>query len=107
MAEKDAGPKELKVYGAAEKSFSRLRRMLKLGPRGFHKGTIMMPMPFETSTLLILTVAEALFAIPAGLVLRRIGISFWWALLCFIPVAALLGLWVLALTSWTPRAVKE
>jgi len=68
----------------------------------------MMSMPFEPSTLVILTVAEALFAIPAGLVLRRIGLSFWWALLCFIPIGALLGLWVLAFASWTPaRVVKE
>jgi hypothetical protein len=26
----------------------------------------------------------------------------WWALLCFIPVAALFGLWILAFTRWTP-----
>ena len=45
---------------------------------------------------------EALFAIPAGLVLKRTGHSMWWSLLCFIPIAALFGLWVLALTRWTP-----
>jgi uncharacterized membrane protein YhaH (DUF805 family) len=44
----------------------------------------------------------ALFAIPAGLVLKRTGHSMWWALLCFIPIAALAGLWVLAFTRWTP-----
>jgi ABC-type multidrug transport system permease subunit len=43
-----------------------------------------------------------LFAIPAGLVLKRTGHSIWWALLCFVPIAALIGLWVLALTRWTP-----
>ena len=47
-------------------------------------------------------VIEALFAIPAGLILKRTGHSMWWALLCFIPVAALFGLWVLAFTRWTP-----
>jgi hypothetical protein len=42
------------------------------------------------------------------MVLKRTGHSPWWALLCFIPVAALLGLWVMAFTAWTPtRAVTE
>ena len=49
-----------------------------------------------------ITVVEALFAIPAGLILKRTGHSMWWALLCFIPVAALFGLWVMAFTRWTP-----
>ncbi|HUO03050.1 MAG TPA: hypothetical protein VMU31_09740 [Rhizomicrobium sp.] len=63
----------------------------------------MMPMmPISMSTFIFMTMAEALFAIPAGLVLKRTGHSPWWALLCFIPVAALLGLWVMAFTSWTP-----
>jgi hypothetical protein len=30
----------------------------------------------------------------------------WWALLCFIPIAALIGLWILALTRWTPPNAK-
>jgi uncharacterized membrane protein YhaH (DUF805 family) len=64
-------------------------------------------MPLDTSTIITLMLGLALFAIPAGLVLKRMGISPWWALLCFIPVAALVGLWALAFTSWTPRAVKE
>jgi hypothetical protein len=62
----------------------------------------------STSMFVIMTVAEALFAVPAAMVLKRTGHSPWWALLCFIPVAALLGLWVMAFTSWTPtRAVTE
>ena len=70
-------------------------------------GTVMMPMmQISTSMFVVMTVAEALFAVPAGMVLKRTGHSPWWALLCFIPVAALLGLWVMAFTSWTPtRAV--
>ncbi len=64
-------------------------------------------MPLSMSMLVILTVTEALFAIPGAMVLKRTGHSPWWALLCFVPVAALLGLWVLAFTSWTaPRAAQ-
>jgi len=72
-------------------------------------GTVMMPMmQISTSMFVVMTVAEALFAVPAAMVLKRTGHSPWWALLCFIPVAALLGLWVMAFTSWTPaRAVTE
>ena len=54
--------------------------------------------------MVTLMIVEALFAIPAGLVLRRIGHSMWWALLCFVPLAALAGLWILAFARWTPRA---
>ena len=72
-------------------------------------GTVMMPMmQISTSMFVVMTVAEALFAVPAAMVLKRTGHSPWWALLCFIPVAALLGLWVMAFTSWTStRAVTE
>lgn len=48
------------------------------------------------------SIIELLFAIPAGMILKRIGLSSWWALLCFIPVVALLGLWMLAFIRW-PR----
>ena len=51
-------------------------------------------------------VLTALIAIPSGLTLKRIGFSPWWALLCFIPVAALLGLWLLAFTRW-PRDAQQ
>ena len=62
----------------------------------------MTPFSLDPSFLIKVTVVEALFAIPAGMVLKRTGHSMWWALLCFIPVAALVGLWVLAFTRWTP-----
>jgi hypothetical protein len=75
---------------------------------GVRKGTRMTPLPLSPSTFIVLMVVEALFAIPAGLVLRRTGHSMWWSLLCFVPIAALFGLWVLALTRWTPpRPVSE
>lgn len=62
----------------------------------------MMPMPFDSTMLITMTFVELLFAIPAAMVLKRTGHSPWWALLCFVPVAALLGLWVMAFTPWTP-----
>lgn len=64
----------------------------------------MAQMPFSPSFMITLMMVEALFAIPVGIVLKRIGHSIWWALLCFIPLAALVDLWVLAFTKWTPRA---
>ena len=67
----------------------------------------MPPFPIDPSFLIKIMVVEALFAIPAGLVLKRIGYSMWWALLCFIPVAALVGLWILAFTRWTPQAATD
>ena len=63
----------------------------------------MAQLPFSSSFMLTVMIVEALFAIPAGMVLKRTGHSMWWALLCFIPLAALAGLWVLAFTRWTPR----
>ncbi len=62
----------------------------------------MMPM-FDTSFAITLLVAATLFAVPAGVVLKRLGLSMWWAVLCYVPIAALLGLWVLAFTRWTPQ----
>jgi hypothetical protein len=62
----------------------------------------MTPFSLDPNFLIKVMVALSLFAIPAGLVLKRTGHSIWWALLCFIPIAALVGLWVLAFTRWTP-----
>ena len=64
----------------------------------------MAQMPFSPSFMITLMIVAALFAIPAGMVLRRIGLSMWWALLCFVPLAALAGLWLLAFSKWAPRA---
>jgi hypothetical protein len=52
------------------------------------------------------TIIELLFAIPAGTILKRIGLSPWWALLCFVPVVALLALWMLAFIRW-PRDTQQ
>jgi hypothetical protein len=55
---------------------------------------------------IICAIIEMLVAIPGGVVLKRIGYSPWWALLCFIPILALLSLWLLAFTRW-PRDGEE
>ena len=47
--------------------------------------------------LLYLFIFSSLFAIPAGMVLKRMGYSPAWALLCYFPLLAMVGLWVLAL----------
>ena len=52
--------------------------------------------------LVVSGLIELVFAIPAGLILKRIGYSAWWALLCFVPIAALLGIWLVAFVKW-PR----
>jgi uncharacterized membrane protein YhaH (DUF805 family) len=95
-----------KLKGKRKRDFQKPWLAFKLGLGYFEMGTIMMQMPFDTSMLAFLMVGEALFAIPAGMVLKRTGHSPWWALLCFIPVAAMAGLWVLAFTSWTPRSTE-
>ena len=54
-------------------------------------------MPVVTqSQMLILFVALSLFAIPSALILKKLGRNPGWALLCFVPVLAVLGIWVLA-----------
>lgn len=63
----------------------------------------MAQLPVSSSFMITMMIVEALFAIPAGIVLKRIGYSMWWALLCFVPLAALAGLWILAFARWTPR----
>ena len=52
--------------------------------------------------LIICLVVEVLIAIPAGMILKRMGFSSWWALLCFVPIVALFALWLLAFVKW-PR----
>ncbi len=54
----------------------------------------------------VLSVGEILAAVAAGIVLKRIGFSAWWALLCLVPVAAILALWLLAFIRWPRDAVQ-
>jgi len=60
-------------------------------------------MPIISQQVIYVTLGlELLTAIPAGLSLKRAGFSPWWALLCFFPIFAVIGLWVLAFSRW-PR----
>ena len=57
--------------------------------------------------IMICSIIELLFAIPAGMILKRMGFSSWWALLCFVPVVALLALWLLAFVKWPRDAAAQ
>lgn len=64
-------------------------------------------MPVVSQQVLFVVLAlEVATAIPAGLALKRIGFSPWWGLICFVPIAAIAGLWLLALTRW-PRDAQQ
>jgi uncharacterized membrane protein YhaH (DUF805 family) len=47
-----------------------------------------------------LIIISLLLLPPVARILRRTGHSQWWCLLAFIPVANLLGLWMLAYARW-------
>jgi H+/Cl- antiporter ClcA len=47
---------------------------------------------------LLLTFVLVLF--PLGLILRRMGHSEWWALIIFLPLGVIVGLWLLAYGRW-------
>jgi hypothetical protein len=44
----------------------------------------------------------ALFLYPIGRILSRLGFSPFWSVLALVPLANLLGLWLLAISKW-PR----
>ena len=48
----------------------------------------------------------SLFAIPAGLILRKLGRNPAWALLTYFSPLAIIGIWVLALTLPAARGEK-
>lgn len=47
-------------------------------------------------------VFAALTLYPIGRILSRIGFSPFWSIVAFVPLANLLGLWIVALVRW-PR----
>jgi hypothetical protein len=62
---------------------------------------------FSQQTIILILVFELLTAIPVGLSLKRIGFSPLWALLCFFPFLAIIGLWALAFIRWPQRAQPQ
>jgi hypothetical protein len=51
---------------------------------------------------MILALPLILVGVPVARILRRVGFSRWWCLLCFLPygVGVLIGVWVLAFIRW-------
>ena len=50
--------------------------------------------------LITLFVLCTLVAIPGAAILRRLGYNRAWALLCYVPILALVGIWALAFIQW-------
>jgi membrane associated rhomboid family serine protease len=51
---------------------------------------------------LIVLIYLLVFGYPVTRILMRLGYSAWWVIIAFIPLANLIGLWVLAFVRW-PR----
>lgn len=51
---------------------------------------------------LLFAVAAASILYPTGRILSRIGFSPFWAAILFIPIANIVGLWMVAFSAW-PR----
>lgn len=50
--------------------------------------------------LILLAILVAGFGIPIVRILNRLGYSGFWAVLMFVPMGAIIGLWVLAFADW-------
>jgi len=57
--------------------------------------------------LILLAIVAAGFGYPAAKILNRLGYSGFWAVLVFIPLTAMIGLWVLAFADWPAQARKS
>lgn len=55
---------------------------------------------------IVFAAVAALILYPVGRILSRIGFSPFWSVVAFVPVANLIALWVVALTTW-PRDKGE
>jgi hypothetical protein len=58
---------------------------------------------WSTAHWIMFVILAVLILYPIGRILSRIGFSPFWAVLAFIPLANLIGLWVVALAAW-PRS---
>lgn len=65
-------------------------------------GTEMMMDTWSVWHWLMFAIVAALILYPTGRILSRIGFSPFWAVVAFIPLANLIGLWAVALSTW-PR----
>lgn len=69
-------------------------------------GSYMMMEDWSAMHWITFAAIVALTLYPVGRILRRIGLSPFWSILALIPVANIIGLWVLALSDW-PRDKAE
>jgi hypothetical protein len=51
-------------------------------------------------------VVAVLLIYPTGRILMRMGLSPFWAVLAFVPLLNVLGLWILAFMAW-PRGSSD
>ena len=59
-----------------------------------------------TEMLTTLFVIWSLVAIPSAIILKRLGHHPAWALLCYVPALALVGLWVLAFAPGSKSGLR-
>jgi hypothetical protein len=52
-----------------------------------------------------LVLGSLIFLYPVARILRRLGISGWWALISYVPLVNVIALWILAFAEW-PRDRK-
>jgi predicted ABC-type exoprotein transport system permease subunit len=55
---------------------------------------------FSVFHWLIVLVLVVVIAWPITKILGRLGISRWWAILAFLPLINLVGLWILSVVRW-------
>jgi hypothetical protein len=66
-----------------------------------------MPVMYGPVHWLIFVIIVALVAYPVGRILRRMGFSPLWAILAFLPLLNLLGLWIVALSDWPGQSTTD
>jgi len=55
---------------------------------------------FHGLLLLLVLLIALVNLIPVQQIIHRTGYSRWWCLLCFVPLANWIGLWLLAFVRW-------
>jgi hypothetical protein len=55
---------------------------------------------FLGSPLVMMVIILVIGLVPVWRIVRRTGHSGWWALLTFVPLANVIGLWILAFSRW-------
>ena len=69
-------------------------------------GDDIMSGPWTLGHVAVFVIFAALLLYPTGRVLQRLGFSPFWSVVALIPLANLVGLWVVAMAPW-PRDAYE